>query len=405
MQVRIVMKRRGRPAFSEDTPRRRRPRRYAEMQAAAAALALALAACGGGSTGGGAPEPADSAPVQAPETPASEVEASEVEGTPAETGGRDEAGEPEDDGDGEQPETLAEYLGFDLDDPDATAAQAKEMERRMQESTARCMAQEGFEYIPAVDPGSSAFTISGTAFDQEEYVREQGFGITTWYGREETGQASGAAWVDPNKAIVEAMSESESSAYYEALYGYQTESSEGADQSGCQGKAFQEVYGQMERMFEELGPMLDEMYQRFLADPRYQEATGEWSGCMSDRGYVYDDVEQMYDTVYTDFGRRLDELVGSSDPFDGWTQEQTEAFYEENSDEEIEDFFQQARIDAREAVDQEALAALQQEEIDLAVANFKCSESFQETVAELQQEYESEFIGKNRGLLDELREA
>ena len=157
-------------------------------------------------------------------------------------------------------------------------------------------------------------------------------------------------------------------------------------------------------MFEELGPMLDEMYQRFLADPRYQEATGEWSGCMSGRGYSYDSTEQMYDAVFTDFGSRMDELIGSSDPFEGWTQEQREAFYEENSDEEIADFFQQARIDAREAVDQEALSALQQEEVDLAVANFDCSESFQETVAELQREYESEFIGKNRGLLDELRE-
>ena len=284
------------------------------------------------------------------------------------------------------------------------AAQEEEMERRVQESTARCMAQEGFEYIPAVDPGSSVLTVSGAAFDQEEYVREQGFGITTWYGREETNQGSGGGWVDPNEAIVEAMSESESSAYYEALYGVQTESSEGVDQPGCQGKAFEEVYGQMERMFEELGPMLDEMYQRFLADPRYQEATGEWSGCMSDRGYSYDSTEQMYDAVFTDFGSRMDELIGSSDPFEGWTREQREAFYEENSDEEIADFFQQARIDAREAVDQEALSALQQEEIDLAVANFECSEGFQETVAELQREYESEFIGKNRGLLDELRE-
>lgn len=401
MQVRSVKKSRGRTAPSEKSSRGGLRRPPVEILAAAAALGLALAACGGGSTGGGeAPEPSDSAPAQAAETTSSAVEEAA-----AATGGQDEAGEPEDDGEGEQPETLAEYLGFDLDDPDAMAAQADEMERRVQESIARCMAQEGFEYIPAVDPGSSAFTVSGAAFDQEEYVREQGFGITTWYGREETGQASGAAWVDPNEAIVEAMSESESSAYYEALYGYQTESSEGADRPGCQGKAFEEVYGQMERMFEELGPMLDEMYQRFLADPRYQEATGEWSGCMSDRGYIYDDVEQMYDSVYTDFGRRLDALVGSSDPFEDWTQEQREAFYEENSDEEIEDFFQQARIDAREAVDQEALAALQQEEIDLAVANFECSESFQETVAELQQEYESEFIGKNRGLLDELREA
>ena len=395
MPVPTMTKRRGRPAFSGETPGRRRP--HVQAPAAAAALALALAACGGGSTGGG--EAPDSTPAQSAETASSEAEEApaDPEGPQAvETEGEDQGG---------QPETLAGYLGFDLDDPDARAAQANEMERRVQESIARCMAQEGFEYIPAVDPGSAAVFIPAASFEEEEYVREQGFGITTWYGREQTNRAPDDGWVDPNNDIVEAMSESESNAYYEALYGYSTELPEGADESGCQGQAYEEVYGRMERMFEELGPMLDELYQRFLADPRYQKATGEWSGCMSNRGYTYESQEEMFDDVYTDFGSRLDEIIGSSDPFEGWTQEQRETFYEENSDEEIEDFFEQSRAEARAAVDQEELAALQQEEIDLAVADFECSESFQKTVSELQQEYEAEFIGKNRGLLDQLRDA
>lgn len=397
MQVRAVKKRRWRPAFPGETPRRGRWRPHVQTPAAAAALALALAACGGGSTGGREAAP-DSAPAQSAETTSSEAEEA-----PADPGGR-QAVEPEGEDQGGQPETLAEYLGFDLDDPDAMAAQANEMERRVQESIARCMAQEGFEYIPAIDPGSTAVFTPGASFEQEEYARERGFGITTWYGREETNRAPEDGWVDPNNDIVGAMSESESGAYYEALYGYSTELSEGADESGCQGRAYGEVYGQLDRIFEELSPMLDEMYQRFLADPRYQDAAGEWSGCMSDRGYTYESPEAMFDDVYIDFGSRLDEITGSSDPFEGWTQEQRETFYEENSDEEIQDFFEQSRAEARAAVDQEKVAALQQEEIDLAVAHFECSESFQETVSELQQEYEAEFVGKNRSLLDQLRD-
>ena len=127
-------------------------------------VALVVAACGGTSSGD-TTDPSEGGGTGTGET---------VDEAPTETAGT----EPDE----EEPETLSDYLGYDFDDPEAAAARAMEDQRRVEESIARCMAQEGFEYIPAVRPASS----SQFAFDQEEYAREQGFGITTWYGREDS---------------------------------------------------------------------------------------------------------------------------------------------------------------------------------------------------------------------------
>ena len=133
--------------------------------------ALLLGACGGGSTGDA--DDADPGQTSRAEAPA------ETEGTAVdETAATAEAEAP---GDGE-PESLSDYLGFDLEDPDAAAAQFQESERRAQELMALCMGREGFEYVPFT---STAGLQADFQDDSEEYAREYGFGITTWYGREE----------------------------------------------------------------------------------------------------------------------------------------------------------------------------------------------------------------------------
>ena len=279
------------------------------------------------------------------------------------------------------------------------------------------MAQEGFEYIPAIHPISS----SGFAFDQEEYAREQGFGITTWYGQEDPFVFEEGDWVDPNEAIVEALSDSEREAYYEVLYGRFDEVVSGEVDPetgeplpiedpfgrGCQGEAFEQVYGARNEVWEQLGPEFEEMTQRVFADPRFQEADKVWAACMADRGYPYNSVEQMYGEVHEDFQRRLEEIVGPHggfvDPFEGWTQEEIETFMTEKSQDEIDDFYEQARQQEQKDIDQDALAVLQQEERDLAVAAFGCGQDLEDSLEELRQEYEGRFIRENRDLLEELR--
>jgi len=354
------------------------------------ALALLVAACGGG--GGGA-----------------EPEASE-DSTPGE-------------------ETLADFFGYANEDPEAAEAEYREQESRIQESIRQCMAGAGFEYQPVLPPeGSYGFV--DEEFDEGEWVRTQGFGITTWYGNEEALTPERTEeWVDPNQEMLEAMSESESQAWYEALYGTEEEQAEdmvtevdpetGEEYqvsygfgAGCSGEAYEAEYGEQqatEDLWMELNPEMEAMYERVQADPRIVELDAEWSACMAEAGYEYESMSQMQETIYQDFQTRFDAIVGPNggypDPFEGWAQEEIDAFFEEKTQEEIDAFFAEAEETSRADVDMEALAALQQEEIDMAVADFDCRGDYYEVYQEVSEDYEAEFVEQNREILEQIREA
>ena len=239
--------------------RENRPPARVSVPAAALVLALVMAACGGGETTG---ETTGQTAVE--ETPSGGGEAA-VTVTEADAE--------------EQPETLGEYLGYDFDDPDAQAARDADNRRRTEEIVARCMAEEGFEYIPRSAPSPHPPTRRST---RRSTPGEAGFGITTWYGRE-IEPAPEDDWVDPNIAIVEAMSDSERKAYRAAHFGEVTERVDADPESGaaieeawgggCTGQAYREVYGGQDEMWEQIAPMLEEMYQRALADPATRRPT------------------------------------------------------------------------------------------------------------------------------------
>lgn len=361
------------------------------------AMALVVAACGGGA-----------------------VESNEV----AETTSTVSDSEPrttvsEDTTSSDEPGSLADFFGWPTgDDPAAAQAQFEEEQRRIEEMVAACMANEGFDYIP-VDHSMGGFDV---AFDEEEFVREQGFGITTWFGNEDQFFGPDEEFVDPNQDIVEAMSDSERDAYYEALYGPPDQGEPQIDPEtgeeyyewegfgeGCYGQAQEQIYGAQQEMWEELGPLMEDMWERIQADPRVAAANEDWSACMADRGFEYESPEFMYETIFEDLQRRFDEIVGPNggfaDPFEGWSEDEIEAFFEEKSEEEIEQFFREAEQEARQDVDQEAVAALQQEERDLALANFECEAGMRDVMEEVQAEYEANFIRENRDALEQIRDA
>jgi hypothetical protein len=139
------------------------------------------------------------------------------------------------------------------------------------------------------------------------------------------------------------------------------------------------------------------------------ELDEEWSACMAEAGYEYESMSQMQETIYQDFQTRFDEIVGPNggyaDPFEGWSQEEIDAFFEEKTQEEIDAFFAEAEEASQENVDMEALAALQQEEIDLAVADFECRGDYYEVYQEVSEDYEAEFVEQHREILEQIREA
>lgn len=323
-------------------------------------------------------------------------------------------------------DTLAEFFGYNEEDPEAAQARYQDEEAQRQELIRSCMAEQGFDYTPVSYPDSF---VSYGPEDQEEYVKTQGFGITTWYGNEEQFQEEAEEFVDPNQEMVDAMSESEREAYYAALYGTEEEQMEGATTeidpetgeeityhegygAGCEGEASEEIYGNpgdTQDLWEDLQPQMDQMYERIQADPRVVEFNEEWSSCMAEAGYEVESREKMWETVYEDFQARFDEIVGPNggyaDPFEGWTEEEINAFFEEKTQDEIDAFFEQAQQDSQANIDMEALEALQQEEIDMAVADYECGAGYEEIYQEVSEEYESEFIAANRDALEEIREA
>lgn len=317
-------------------------------------------------------------------------------------------------------ESLASFLGYPSgDDPEAAQVFYEAQEQDLQELIRDCMVEQGFEYVPFVYPQpEGAFG----PFDQVEYAREQGFGITTWYGNEELqSTTTGVEVVDPNQEIVSAMSESESTAYYEALYGPPDQGTPEVDEStgetiyvqegfgaGCQGQASEAIYGGQNRAYEEMSTELEDMYTRMQADPRITEANTEWVSCMSDRGHEYESLEKMYESVYEDFQKRFEAIVGPNggyvDPLAGMSEAEIEALFADMTDEEINAFYQQAQEETESDIDQEALTALQQEEKELAVAAAECSVDLNELYMELSKEYEAQFIADNRTRLEEIRD-
>ena len=145
------------------------------------------------------------------------------------------------------------------------------------------------------------------------------------------------------------------------------------------------------------------------ADPRAAQIYADWSECMTERGYDYDDPNTLYEAVFTDFQERLEEIVGSTggffDPFAGMSDEEIEELMTSLSPEEMDDFFTQEQQTTQQDIDQEALAALQAEERALAVVNAECSGGLYEQFIELSREYEAALVDENRALLEQFRDS
>ena len=397
----------------------RTARRTMNVLAMIVVVAYAASACGGSD---------DTAEVHPPETTAgSDTESTED----AESANQDEDVSPGDDEPADEPETLEDYLGTDFFsfDPEAQAANRARQEQQVQELIAECMTREGFEYIAVTRPFDD-FGFGGP--EDVEFAADFGFGITTFYGETEPPWFQDD-WINPNQAIVEGLSESERNAYYDTLhgssfssggFGFDTDSAtatavDGSDSEeevvvdsgfeGCSGQAYEEVYAfeDLQEVYEQLD--LSSLYERVEADPRAAKIYAEWSECMAERGYDYEGPDTLYESVYTEFQERLEEIVGSTggffDPSAGMSDEEIEELMTSLSPEEMDDFFTQEQQTVQQDIDQEALAALQAEERALAVVSAECSGGLYEQFIELIREYEAALVDENRALLEQFRDS
>ena len=225
-----------------------------------------------------------------------------------------------------------------LNSPDDINPRAMEM--RVQEKVAECMTAEGWEYKPYVS-ASGAGGLAFSEFDEEEYRKTYGFGISTQVLQLEEMLRSGGdeTAADPNIEITKGMSEGELMAYNTALYGEAEETpsleelesmteeeaaeitvTRMSEPSGCWGEAWRQV-NPGEAFFEEFGDALEDAFERASADPRVASAEKGWSACMAERGHMYASQREMYVYLFGD-----DPLSSESGEFQKRVKEVTDDF-------------------------------------------------------------------------------
>lgn len=311
-----------------------------------------------------------------------------------------------------------------IDQEEWTPESQREQEDLIQEAISRCMIENGWEYIPVVYPTDFG---EYTEEDEEERIRREGLGIAYWtlnQGGDEFYEDPWADFVDPNTAIVDALTDSEREAYYEALYGTQEEQEEdmilevdpetGEEYyssfgygAGCQGEAYEEVYdddfSQDEEYWEAVSVFYEELHLRVEADPRMVKLNEDWAGCMSGAGFEYDTRMEFWESAWTEYQERHDEILGPdfyADPFEGWSESEINDFFENSSQEEIDALFnnQQSLTDEQRSQLEELLA----DEIEIAVANYECEKGFREQEQDIYAQIEAEYAEQNRAELEAL---
>lgn len=287
----------------------------------------------------------------------------------------------------------------------------EEQERRMNDQqkqaedlVAACMSEQGFDYTPVDYSGMTSYS-TGDEWkpDSREWVAQWGYGAIDWPGKAEmeAEPVPDQEFVDPNQEYRESLSESEATAYDEALYGAPVpDDAIGEDgsyeydweQSGCQGKAHHEVYGAQglwdDEQFADLTAAMNKMYEDIESDPRNVELDQEWSSCMTDAGHPgfvkqWDAQQSIYDEMNS-FWENGPE----------WDDSKSE---EENS-RVFEDY--NAQIEKE-------MQPLKDTEIELALADLDCREKtdYRGKKTKIQWELEEQFIADHKAELEAFKAA
>lgn len=324
---------------------------------------------------------------------------------------------------------LGEFLGWDTSvDFSSDDAQAEEAEkqRQVEELTAACMREEGFEYTPVDYSQFQGFSDVDEEFPwgSRAWTEKYGFGITTQrFAQSEVGpdlvgyddsqfESIDEEFVDPNQEYVESLSEAEQQAYYEVLYGEEPEIPEGATEeemdaiyqdfqpSGCNNEAFEEVYdfngAGGDEFYNEFGEELDALYERLESDPRVVDYRAQVSACVSEKGFEYTNMESLYEyfeSKMTGIGYQFSE----QDPL-------IEAGLDPTTmtDEAIDEFYQ--NLNQLDDEDRAALTELQAEELGMAAAVDECGGGMldeQLFMSDIRVEMEQAFLDENMDRLSE----
>ncbi|WP_309620880.1 hypothetical protein [Salinibacterium sp.] len=250
-------------------------------------------------------------------------------------------------------------------------------QKKVEELVAKCMAKEGFDYIP-VDQSQNISYGSDEGVDRntKKWVAENGYGMTTQNDSQPTPDPEQEPYVDPNQPYVESLSATEQAAFYETLYGVSPTEEEMASEDfvyswengGCQGAAQHEVQPQPSdnEKYKALLEKMNTIYEKVQSDPVIAKLDATWSSCMADAGYSsYSKKQDAINAVVEESNKLYDSETG-----------------EPPADDELK--------------------RVQKLEIDTAVADFACSEKidYQDKSLAVQFALEKQFIADNKAELD-----
>ncbi len=289
--------------------------------------------------------------------------------------------------------TIASLLGL----PEDGSVDWQDKTHHVQELVARCMRDEGWEYMPLNLPDVSP----GWDLDnQRESYQERGFGIAwaTLHVGEQDPQDPYADWVDPNEEYRNGLTETELAAYWASLMGTEAEQAESLHTStdpvtgmtsvevggeygygpGCNGQAHEAVYGAnpsaRQIQLEAVRQFYQDLDTRIAADPRAVALNAAWSECMAREGFDVDAPIEIWNIEFPRIQRRHAQIV----PVPVTSEDQLSE-------------------DQRERLKQ-----LLRDEISLAVAHFDCSQDYDVTMARLAAEIEQAFALEHESQLREL---
>jgi len=245
----------------------------------------------------------------------------------------------------------------------ARQAEALRTMSELKESIRRCMAVEGFDYVPYSGTEETrvdgAFVLrrlrAAVSEMDDEFVQRSGYGVTEYRTRLSTYLAA-----DPNIAIVNGLSEEARDVYFDSL-------------ARCSRAAREELpAGGRIDAIPELEVALIELDQRILADPAVVDAMAAWSRCMMSEGY------------------------GFSSPAEAV------AFVEAAVDDAFEQSYLQHPEGRVSDLEDEVIADALEEEIAIATSDAQCRRStgFGDTLARVREELDRRFAEERGDLIE-----
>jgi hypothetical protein len=184
---------------------------------------------------------------------------------------------------------------------------------QVQTLMASCMDRAGFEYVPvdvATVERAQASVRKEPGLSRRDYKLRWGLSVTTRF--DDPVRTIG---LGPNVQIMEGLSEADREAYELTLFGENLDSDfafafdeeDFSSTGGCTREAVAQVFTpeQLE------GTYVNPKDVLVAQDPRIIQAEADWTTCMQDLGYTYQDDQ---DAIIEDYQERLDALLDGDDP-------------------------------------------------------------------------------------------